>query len=516
MEDRVMIYKKRLARLCSAATALFALAIVIGVNLVSSSSASTTKTSSILYRFYNGSDWYYTTSAQADGLPNMSSPATYTIANEAGTTSVPIYRYVIPGTSRRIYSKTATPPSAMWHNEGIAFYGTSSTVVPYGYCRRTWYWLSNSDNRNFYTPFTSDRDAFINNGWTLKSSYAWNTDMPCTKNPQPQRPTSSNPTLTRAQALTRLLHKGGAYALKQDMDLGIASSSNIQLTLTTYGSSSVQLTPANLNRYGVSYIDNYPQQFLYSKECSGVTTGCCPDLGNSCAPYRLDATMMQTLISHIQTTRDDPLVTAHYLLDDSWADFSRELENTYSVIRAVDPAKPTICAFYLDLNYSSQSSASLAARLKEFDARLINYSPHYCNTVAIYAYTPSGQTRIQGAEWDMHSVMPVAINSLVKRGWNGTSIPLIGIPQSFGYDPRTVIRNSITVNTYTVPPTQTELTTQIASFCNFGAQSIIGYVWKDQSVGPAGTTSTITELSNSSSLRNGFTQGIEACKSHSW
>ena len=115
-------------------------------------------------------------------------------------------------------------------------------------------------------------------------------------------------------------------------------------------------------------------------------------------------------------------------------------------------------------------------------------------------------------EWDMRTVLPEGLALLRQKGWDSSKQPLIGMPQAFGYNPRTARGNGqiLPQPTYRPPPTQTQLATQVSAFCKYGAQSIIGYVWNDNSVGK------ITELFNSEALRTGMQKGGATCRSAYW
>ncbi|GEM_PF-2948408 len=312
-----------------------------------------------------------------------------------------------------------------------------------------------------------------------------------------------------------LLHKGGAYALGNAGDIPLAASSSIQLALTAYRGASDPLTIAMV-AHNMYYVDVHPESLLYYSECPGGLGTCAP-LSTAAKQKLLD-----DVKTYIQKTKDDPQVAAYYLLDDYWSDFSGDLPDVYRAIRSVDSKKPTVCAFYMPLGYTPTGSQNLVTNYPAFQRAITNFSPNWCNAVAIYSYSPGLTKPLNGiVEWDMHTVLPEALKLLRLKGWDNSKEPLIGMPQSFGYNPRTGRGNGqqLPQPVYLLPPTQAQLTTQITAFCKYGAQSLIGYVWYDGSTDntdPTGNNIGITELYNSLALRGGMKDGVAACRSQYW
>src|SRR5450631_3136302 len=217
---------------------------------------------------------------------------------------------------------------------------------------------------------------------TLKLSLA----VTSTSNPAPS-PSVGRTRVSPTQKLAglsfdALLNKSGVYGLGNVSDVPLAASSGIQLTLTPYKGASDPLTKAIAAR-NMYIVDSYPEGLLYARECPGGNNSCLP----LSAPEKQN--LFDDIKTHVQQTKDDPQVAAYYLLDDYWGDFSGDLHSVYQAIRSVDTRKPTVCAFSLDLGFTPTLSQSMVTNYRAFQLELTNYSPEWCNVVAIYSYGPN-------------------------------------------------------------------------------------------------------------------------------
>lgn len=300
--------------------------------------------------------------------------------------------------------------------------------------------------------------------------------------------------------VNRVKHVQGVYAMPAGTELAVASAGNEAVVgLASQLSKSAALL-------GLRAVDTQPQKSLYAAMC--------PRGAGSCAP--LTATARSKLMSTVKAKALEAKrrggLAAYYLVDDNWTNFGAELGSVYAAIRSVDSSTPTMCALWLPLVRRSASATTVASAITEFKAGLRNYSPKWCNSVAIYAYAPTAGTPTilaSDVEWDMRRTMPSVITALRERGWTDAA-PLIGIPQSFGYWPRTSRAGQPVAPTYRPMPSTLDLTAQVRAFCAVGADSILGYAWDDGSGGK------IYNLRNSASLRSGIRQGVQECRSRFW
>lgn len=311
----------------------------------------------------------------------------------------------------------------------------------------------------------------------------------------------------RTISLGDLTRKVGVYHLTDAGDVPAAAAIGAQLALAPDGGDT-PLTQA-LSDHHMQYIDQTIQTLIYRAYC--------PEGQGTCRqPTPADsAAMLDAIKSHVQQVEGTHMVAAYYLLDDYYTDMGSGLRAAYEAIRSVDPNTPTICAFYQGLAYQD-SSGTWVTPQRLFVKSLRNYSPQWCDAVAIYSYAPAFFAPIVPpvpiVEWDMRSTLPYVLATLKSKGWDPTRQPLIGMPGAFGYEPRTgrAWQGQFAQPEWRYAPTRDQLATQINAFCSAGAIAILPYVWNDGSPG------TVEELFNSPRLEAGLTLGTQKCHDGAW
>lgn len=317
-----------------------------------------------------------------------------------------------------------------------------------------------------------------------------------------RRPSPSRSPQHRIQ-IQPLIGKSGIYSLNRTADIAKAAAAGVDIAVGTYSPRKHEFN-TDLKQQNIGLMDTSIQKLLYDAYCPNNRGQCHPPQAHE------RSELMRKVKKHVKSASQSRIVIGYYLTDDYRADMSTLLRRIYRILRAVDPKQPTACGVYMPLSDNTATRAKSNAAT--FKKALTNYSPHWCNSVMLYAYTRSTASEFHGSiDWSMSDIGPTALKLLRKAGWNPHTAPLIGVPQAFGYSPRIGRRGKpLTDPQYRKPPTAQQLTTQIESFCSLGAKSIIAYAWNDGSVGK------ISELYNSSELRDGYHRGVSQCKSRHW
>ena len=305
-----------------------------------------------------------------------------------------------------------------------------------------------------------------------------------------------------------LKFRSGVYNLTRAADVPAAKATGVSLVLARHAGASGALTQA-LTSNGMKYIDTSLQSLLYRAYCPRGLGSC------KALTYTAKTKLISDVKSHVKAVRNTGTVAAYYILDDYYSDMGPGLDAVYKAIRSLDAATPTMCAFYQDLAYKDRAG-NLIVPKKQFPRALRNYSSSWCNAVGIYAYAPSFSSASAPprptVEWDMHSVLPWAVNTLKSKGFDPTKQMLVGMPGAFGYEPRLAKPGgaNFALPQWRYAPSTTQLAAQITAYCAAGAWAILPYVWDDLSPG------TPRQLHNSSALRAGLSQGVSTCKQRYW
>lgn len=311
-----------------------------------------------------------------------------------------------------------------------------------------------------------------------------------------------------AVSYAAITHKVGVYSLTNPVSVSAAARAGVQLAIAKDGGPKTSLSRAYA-AHGVKYIDTSIQGLLYRTYCPGGTPASCrtPSLASL-------NTLMAHVKAHVKAVKGTGAVAAYYILDDYFTNMSGVMPWLYNAIRSVDTTTPTVCAFYQGLAYKN-AAGHLVVSTSRFDEAMVNYSPQWCDAVAVYSYAPAFSSRkapaVPAVEWSMASVLPALESKLEQRGWVPSKQPLIGVPSAFGYSPRTAKhRTTLEAPVWRYGPNSSQLATQIRAFCAAGAVSIVPYVWNDQSVGH------VQELYNNAVLRAGVQKGTRQCRANNW
>lgn len=245
-------------------------------------------------------------------------------------------------------------------------------------------------------------------------------------------------------------------------------------------------------------IDTYVKNRLYATYCPRGRASCAAP-----GQEQLDR-MSHDISQHVETARPAGEVVGYILTDDFWYDMRIGLEQAREAIRTADPSAPSVCQLEVPLEPARTGVAD-----DPLGQSLRNYSPVWCDAVAIYSYRrplASNQVR-EPIDWSLENQLRDALPRLSASGWDKDEHPLIGIVQAFGYTPRTSTGSQPLPTPQTIPsPTAIELSTQVAGFCRHGAAGIIAYAWEDSSRG------NVSTLSTSAELRAGLKNGLGSCR----
>jgi hypothetical protein len=318
------------------------------------------------------------------------------------------------------------------------------------------------------------------------------------------RPSPTPPTSPQVER-EPLEHLAGVYAVTSRKALKPAAKAGARVIMESYSPENASFNNATREN-GLHVIDTWIQQRLYHAYCpSGLSS--CHTPGS-----RAQRALMRTVKQHVTATASSGLVLGYYLTDDYWVRMAGLLKQVYQVIRTHDLRRPTICGLSVPLEYSPRSANAPRRSTSQFRHSLRNYSPHWCNAVMLYSYGPIEPKRpMHSSDWLMTRTLPKALELLRRAGWDADKEPLIGVPQAFGYNPRTGVRGSrLNSPQYLLSPSPKELANQIEAFCAAGARSIIAYAWND------GSTGRVSELYNSPGLRRGYDLGVDRCRQRYW
>lgn len=175
-------------------------------------------TNMTMYRMSKAPYHFYTTSAteEATAAKNgYSLEASYPFVNEPGSDPVPVYR-LSDSVGDHFYtesvSEVTTDEKGGWTDEGVAFYGSSSATVPYGYCRTPWArLLLKGTTVHMYTASATEASNLVKAGtWTEESANAFSLDSACSTNPAPATSSSTGSGSTTTTASTNPPPSGSA------------------------------------------------------------------------------------------------------------------------------------------------------------------------------------------------------------------------------------------------------------------------------------------------------------------
>jgi hypothetical protein len=269
-------------------------------------------------------------------------------------------------------------------------------------------------------------------------------------------------------------HRVGAFNVGSLDEVSRATDLGLMLAVNAYVGRDSPVVKAGLD-HNFLLVDTYPWDRIAAL-CGGAaqTRDCQLDANQL-------ALLEQAIRHHLLLTRLDDSVVAYWVLDDDPGNVRPALELIHRLVQAENlldrQARPTICGFGGDLD----SSAA-------FDRAVENFSPTACDGVALYPYR-----RGSGADFSMPDLLPHMLQRLASLGWNPSTGPLIGVPQTFAFGSDG-------------PPTAAEVMAQTTAYCAAGASSILFYAWNDADSGPK------AQLFNTPSLRAAASSAMQACQ----
>lgn len=268
-------------------------------------------------------------------------------------------------------------------------------------------------------------------------------------------------------------------------------------------------TDTALESAGVRAVDNYPWMLIADYGCSDYFSG------KSASCQISDSTsawILSQLQAHLADQQGNSNVIAYWILDDyPGGDISSLLQKMHDLIVASnhDPsasfARPAICGLGGIVAPSSDTNITDADPVMHgFRQALVNFRPSYCDMIALYLYAGSMgygyPTDPSQYDWSMTYLLPAIFKDLQGLGWNGSSEPLVAIPQAFGYGDW-------------ITPTGADLAAQMTAYCKAGAVALFAYSWED-GYPINNPNSPYLELFNSADLRTGLENGFTQCRTY--
>jgi hypothetical protein len=268
------------------------------------------------------------------------------------------------------------------------------------------------------------------------------------------------------------------------------------------------VSKSDLVHNGIDRIDGYPSYLILRYGCADFfarkSTSC--EISEETA-----SSMLSQLKVHLAAQKTDSSVIAYWMLDDyPGGDISDVLGKMHDLIVASNSdssssfPRPAICGFGGQiLPLRDKHPTATDPRMSYFAKSLINFSPSYCDMVALYPYAANSGTGTNDPsqfDWSMKYLLPEMFKELEDRGWDSSAEPLIGMPQAFGYDGY-------------VAPTGADLANQMTAYCNSGAVALLAYSWNDGYPSEYPDRPS-TEPVNSADMRSGLAQGLGQCQSY--
>jgi hypothetical protein len=269
-------------------------------------------------------------------------------------------------------------------------------------------------------------------------------------------------------------HRVGAFNVGSLDEVSRATDLGLMLGVNAYVGRDSPAVKAGLDR-NFLLVDTYPWDRIAAL-CGGAaqTRRCQLDADQL-------ASLEEQIRHHLLLTRLDDSVVAYWVLDDDPGEVRPALERIHHLVQAENlldrQPRPTICGFGGDLD----SSAA-------FDRAVGNFTPTGCDAVALYPYR-----RGSAGDFSMPDLLPHMLQRLQALGWDPTTQPLIGVPQTFAFGSD-------------APPSAAEVIAQTTAYCAAGASSILFYAWNDTDPGPK------AQLFNTPTLRAAAASAMAQCQ----
>lgn len=290
----------------------------------------------------------------------------------------------------------------------------------------------------------------------------------------------------------------GVYSLNHVRDLDPADEVGIGLVVGNYRKNKVRFND-EMRARGMNLIDSAPQRRLYDALCPAGPTTC-----RAMSSARRQE-LMEDLRDHAASVAKDDVVSAFLLTDDYRPGLKNYLPEVATALREELPHLPLVCGVAAPLGVVRDEG------VVDLDAgglgrSVQNFSPQWCDYVLVYSYAPTRKSSAPlRVDWTMESLLRDVMARLAERGWRQEETPLIGGPQAFEFSPRAAIQNRGSGPIWRGPATRDRLRTQVRSFCDHGAVSIVAYAWSAPGRG------NVTSLRNRKDLRDGLSEGARDC-----
>ena len=293
-----------------------------------------------------------------------------------------------------------------------------------------------------------------------------------------------------------LAHRAGAFNIgaarlndedEMRAEVEQAAGLGFNLAVNAYAGRDSSAVKAGLDR-NLLLVDTYPWDRIAAACGATARTHAC-----QLSTDQLTV-LEEQLLHHLLLTRLDDSVVAYWVLDDDPGDVQPAIELIHRRVQAENlldrQPRATVCGFGGDLDEAGRPAADTRAA---FDRAVRNFTPTGCDAVALYPYRRQTTSRQVAADFSMRDLLPYMLQRLGERGWDPTSQPLIGVPQTFGFG--------------TLPPPRAgEVAAQTAAYCAAGASSIVFYAWNDSDTGPK------AQLFNTPDLRQAAISALDACR----
>lgn len=311
----------------------------------------------------------------------------------------------------------------------------------------------------------------------------------------------------------QIYHKNGALFISNPTDATAANAQGLTFSLFEPHFMTDQLRPV-YQQLGMTYVDDDPWQQIQG------TCGTLGGTGTCSLTDQQKQTILTNVKNHLAQTASDPLIAGYMILDDyPGGDVRDVMQGIHDLVveankTAVFP-RFTQCDFGSRLDTRDTVSSPWVTHSSSFDQAISNYSPTACDVVMFYfeGYnSPANYNHPELIDWSMSTILPYAMNSLKAKGWNPATQPLIGSPQLYDWTESWWQTNVGTNTIWMVRPTSAGVSAQIQAFCQAGAVAISGYAWND----PSHSASVKYELSNDTSILNGYQAGVQQCRSSYW
>ncbi|MDD3370372.1 MAG: right-handed parallel beta-helix repeat-containing protein [Alphaproteobacteria bacterium] len=318
---------------------------------------------------------------------------------------------------------------------------------------------------------TSSSGSDATSGSTSSSLFTGTDDSDSSSSGSDSSDTSSSSSSSSGAAANYSGHILGGFGAYSATSMGVIKNLNMNAAMNYVSiSSGLNAAHSSLLTYanraasaGIKLIDDIPDQLIRRYHEDGNLTTLLADMTTHVKYVASNSTLKSTIVGY-------------WMIDDWYTDFGTAkipLQKMTALVHQYTPGKYAICGFTGNTGYGGSVSgyAKFAA----------NFSPSGCDMVGVYLY-PWGTNKVP-----MTNLANI-VAALKQNGWNPSTTPLVGIPQSYGG-----------MYGYTVP-TAAQVQSQTKYFCQLGAKHIVYYDFK-----------TGTNATTNSAIQAGIRAGLADC-----